>query len=430
MRESRHIMDIKKLNQLTWRRSRPIVLSLGLLLIVLSLFTGFRSTNSWHNRQNFIHSKKAKEQYSLYIGAKKTEEKEINKKYGQNKDYQKAVDYYNNQGNDAPLIFNAKTGKFSIKTESFKNFYGYIRSNIFGNVALDNLISSGYIVTATQTLGALSLLSLIFVTTGFLISFLDYKTNFVLILFSSGYRRKEIFKSTIKTSLLPLIGLSSSAIAINLAILYSSIPHQYIDYPLVKIIIYHICLLATAICYYFIGLFSGIVFGQIFTGIVSLIGFLFGLGLIQTNLLDLFDALFHKNKNQIYYDILFARFDSYPHWAIITSITIILTLILYFISQISYNRLSLEERGNYLLFPKLRFPISLIAAFFASYSLSGNLGLSYSYNEVSFQSILKGNILPGILVFLITFSLFMILNNYKKIYDKIGKRFSNFRVID
>lgn len=421
-------MDIKKLNQLTWRRARPIVLSLGLLLIVLSLFTGFNSTNSWHNRQNFIHSKKAKEQYSLYVGSKKTEEKEINKKYEKNKDYQKAVDYYNSHGDGAPLIFNAKTGKFAIEISSFKEYFGYNMAKVFGNVALDNLISSGYIVTATQSFGALSLLSLIFVAAGFLISFLDYKTNFILILFSSGYRRKNIFKSTIKTSLFPLIGLSSSAIAINLAILYSSIPHQYIDYPLVKIIIYHLCLLVVAICYYFIGLFSGIVFGQIFSGIVSLVGFLYGLESIQTNLLDLFDAIFHKNKDQIYYNTLFARFDSYPHWVALTSIAIIMTLILYFISQFFYNRLSLEERGNYLLFKRLCFPISLIAAFFTSYSLAGNLGLSNRYNNISFQSILKGNILPGILVFLITFGLFMILNNYKKIYDKIGQRFSNFRV--
>jgi len=79
-------------------------------------------------------------------------------------------------------------------------------------------------------------------------------------------------------------------------------------------------------------------------------------------------------------------------------------------------RLSLEERGNYLLFPKFRFPISLLAGIFTAYSICGNIGLGSS----SINLLIRYNILPGILVFVITFCFFMVLNNYKKIYEKIG----------
>lgn len=420
MKESKQGMDIKKLNQLTWKRARPIVLSLGLLLMIVSIFVGYSSTNNWHKDQNFIHSNKAKENYNFFVQQQKTLEDKINKKYQSSKDYQKASDYGYNNG--AQLIqFDKRTGKFSIKYDSFKNFYGYIRAKLFHNHGLANLINSRYIVSTTNIYRGLSLLSLIFLIVGFLISFLDYKTNFVLLLFSSGYRRNDILKSSILTSLVPLIGLSIIAIGINLTILYSSIPLQYINYPLSKIFLYHLCLLIVAIFYYFVGLFSGIIFGQVFTAIISLIGFIFGLELIKTNFLDLFDAIFHKQNYEIYDASLFSRFDSGFYWLIFVVITIIFTFMIYFGSRFFYNRLSLEERGNYILFSNLRLPISFVAALFTSYSLSGNLGLSNKYNTFSTSSLIRDNIIHGLIIFFITFFIFVIVNNYKQIYERFSK---------
>lgn len=420
MKESKQGIDIKKLNQLTWKRARPIILSLGLLLMVVSVFVGYNSTNNWHKDQNFIHSNKAKENYNLFVQEQKTLEEKINTKYQSSKDYQKASDYGYNNG--AQLIhFDKRTGKFSIEYESFKSFYGYIRTKLFHNHGLANLINSGYIVSTTNIYRGLSLISLIFLIVGFLISFLDYKTNFVLLLFSSGYRRSDILKSSILTSLVPLIVLSIIAIGINITILYSSIPLHYINYPLNKIIFYHLCLLIVAIFYYFVGLFSGIIFGQVFTAIISLIGFIFGLELIKTNLLDLFDAIFHKQNSGVYDSSLFSRFDSGLYWLILVVITIMLTFTIYFSSRFFYNKLSLEERGNYILFPNLRLPISIVAALFTSYSLSGNLGLSNKYSTVSTSSLLRDNIIYGLIIFFITFFIFVVINNYKQIYERFSK---------
>lgn len=420
MKESEKRMDPKKLNKITWKRAKPIVLSLGILLILISVFIGFNSTNNWHREQNFIHSQEARDQYNSYLAAQKTEEDSINKKYKETKEYQGSVDYAENQNAGNFLKYDPKTGKFHIETETFKEFYGYIRAKLFYTHSALNLVNFSYLFASSNVFQGFSLLSFFFIIAGFLVSFLNYKTNFLQLLFASGYNRKEILKSTIMTSLVPLIFISIAAVSINLAILYSRVPHQYINYPLNKIIFYHLCLLLVSAFYYFIGLFSGIILGQVFTGVLSLIGFIFGIELTKQNLFDLFSIISGEKNDGIHYESLFIRFDTYSHWIILDSFVILLTLLLYLSSQYFYKRLSLEERGNYLLFPKFRLAISLVAGLFTSYSLSGNIGFSDEYSHITINSTIRNNIIPGILVFVITFCLFMVLNNYKKIYEKIG----------
>ncbi len=420
MKESEKRMDTKKLNRITWKRVKPIVLSLGILLILISVFIGFNSTTNWHRKQNFIHSQEARDHYNSYLGTQKAEEDSINKKYKETKDYQGSIDYADNQNAGIFLKFDPKTGKFHIETETFKEFYGYIRAKLFYTHSALNLVNFSYLFASSNIFQGFSLLSFFFIIAGFLVSFLNYKTNFLQLLFASGYNRKEILKSTIMTSLVPLIFISITAVSINLAILYSRVPHQYINYPLNKIIFYHLCLLLVAAFYYFIGLFSGIILGQVFTGVLSLIGFIFGIELTKQNIFDLFSIISGKKNDGIHYESLFIRFDTYSHWIILDSFVILLTLLLYLSSQYFYKRLSLEERGNYLLFPKFRLAISLVAGLFTSYSLSGNIGFSDEYSHITINYTIRNNIIPGILVFVITFCLFMVLNNYKKLYEKIG----------
>lgn len=416
VKESEKRMDTKKLNRITWKRAKPIVLSLGILLILISVFIGFNSTTNWHRSQNFIHSQEARDHYNSYLGTQKAEEDNVNKKYKETKDYQGSVDYAENQNAGIFLKFDSKTGKFHIQSQTFKEFYGYIRAKLFYTRSALDLTNFRYLFTSRNVFRGFTLISLFFIVAGFLVSFLNYKTNFSQILFSSGYKRKEILKSTIITSLIPLILMTITAITINLFILYSRIPHQYINYPLDKIIFYQFCILSVAICYYFLGLFSGIILGQVITGILSLSGFVFGLELIKQNILDILNNIFNKKNDGIYYQSFFVRFDTYLHWLILVGFIILTTFLFYFSAQYFYQRLSLEEKGNYLLFPKFRLPISLVAGFFTAYSICGNIGLGSN----SISLLIRYNILPGILVFLITFCFFIVLNNYKKIYEKIG----------
>jgi len=415
MKESEKRMDTKKLNRITWKRARPIILSLGIILILIGIFTGFNSTNNWHKDQNFIHSQEARNDYKSYVKDQLKIEEGINKKYEKTNDYQNALDYGYNNGTQS-IMFNPKTGKFSINYATFESYFGYIHKKLFYHHKLTDLIYSNYMSISTNIYRGLSLLSFIFLIMGFFISFLDYKTNFILLLFSSGYNRKEILKSNIRTSLIPLTFIAITAFIVNMVIIYSRIPHQYVNYPLDKIIFYQFCLLLVAICYYFLGLFSGIILGQGITGVLSLIGFVFGVELTKQNILDLFNNILPNKNDGSYYQSFFVRFDTYSHWLILDVFVIFIAFLLYFSSLYFYKRLSLEERGNYLLFPKFRLSISLVAGLFTAYSICGNIGLSSNSDNL----LIRYNILPGILVFTITFCLFMVLNNYKNIYEKFG----------
>ena len=77
VKESEKRMDTKKLNRITWKRAKPIVLSLGILLILISVFIGFNSTTNWHRSQNFIHSQEARDHYNSYLGTQKAEEDNV-----------------------------------------------------------------------------------------------------------------------------------------------------------------------------------------------------------------------------------------------------------------------------------------------------------------------------------------------------------------
>ena len=148
MKESEERMDNKKLNKITWKRAKPIVLSLGILLILISVFIGFNSTKNWHREQNFIHSQEARDQYNSYLAAQKTEEDDVNKKYKETKDYQGSVDYAENQDAGIFLKFDSKTGKFHIQSQTFKEFYGYIRAKLFYTRSALDLTNFRYLFTS------------------------------------------------------------------------------------------------------------------------------------------------------------------------------------------------------------------------------------------------------------------------------------------
>ncbi|MCT3090996.1 hypothetical protein EFN85_14200, partial [Lactococcus lactis] len=168
-KESEKRMDTKKLNRITWKRAKPIVLSLGILLILISVFIGFNSTTNWHRRQNFIHSQEARDHYNSYLAAQKTEEDDVNKKYKETKDYQGSVDYAENQNAGIFLKFDSKTGKFHIQSQTFKEFYGYIRTKLFYTRGALDLTNFSYLFTSRNVFRGFTLISLFFIVAGFLV---------------------------------------------------------------------------------------------------------------------------------------------------------------------------------------------------------------------------------------------------------------------
>ena len=107
-------MELKNLNRLTWQKSKTIIVSLGMLLILFSMVVGFNSTNYWQKNQNYLKSGQARADYNSYLQKETKIESEINKKYHSQKDYQKALDYGYSKGSNSIIGFNSKTGKYEI----------------------------------------------------------------------------------------------------------------------------------------------------------------------------------------------------------------------------------------------------------------------------------------------------------------------------
>ncbi len=169
------------------------------------------------------------------------------------------------------------------------------------------------------------------------------------------------------------------------------------------------------------GLLISLIFGRVLPAILTIIGFVIGLEMIQANLWDTYLGLNHIKSNEYNINSLFTQFDTFSKWSLLCSLILLLIIGLFFTIQFLYEKLSLEEHGNFILFSNLRLPLSLTAALFAAYALAGNLGLSEQYNSVDLIWTMKYNVLPGILIFFITFAIFMSLNNYKKIDDLFSR---------
>lgn len=410
-------MTIKNLDKITWKRAKPIVIGFGLLIMLLSLISGVQSTNNWHKDQRFIHSQAAKDEYNSYVDSQKDIENKINKRYDLTNDYKKTLDYAYSVTDPYWIKFDSRGNEFKVKSQNFNEYYSFISDKLFNSNSIEYLVQTGNFFTTNNIVRNLSFLSFFFLIIGFLISFLDYKTNFELILFSSGYNRKEILKSKIKTSLFPILIFSAVAMGINLLLIYSRIPVQSINYPLDKIIYYQLCLFVVASCYYFIGLFSGIIFGKTFTGLISVIGFALGFELIKNNLVVL---TYPPNKVFTYYGSVFSRFESYFSWLILCCIILALSFLIYLCSNAAYTRISLEERNNYLLIPKLKLPITIGASVFITYAFVGNITLN---SGLSLTELFNFHIFPGMVTFVVSFIIFMFISNYKNLYEKVINKF-------
>lgn len=430
-------MNTSHLIKITWQRSKAIVLILGFLLVFFSVVYSTQQTNAWIRNQNYAKSKVAKQSYQNYLQAQKSTEKKINQKYKESQNQADIWKYISSISDSSQVTFDQKTNHFNVKADSYKSFTGdgsqylFTQYSVDGNhtvrnpqkITVTTVEHSGFIFALKASLGqafTFNLFTIFFIIAGFALCFWDYKSNFTLLLFSSGYRRKDLLKSKIKTSLFPLLAFSVVAMGVNLAILYARIPHQYINYPFEKLFALHLCVLVIATVNYFIGLFVGLIVGQVLTGLLSLCGFYFGLTLILENILNL--AGYLSGQKQGTADNLYGIFDSYAGWLVISIILIIIGIILYFAAQKAYQHLSLEERNNYLLFPKLRIPLIVFATLFVPLAIFGNLSYLYYPEFYPIDPPFIGHRIIKILITMgITAFAMILLNNQQKVYQWISK---------
>ncbi|MDH6365748.1 ABC-type transport system involved in multi-copper enzyme maturation permease subunit [Enterococcus sp. PF1-24] len=346
----------KQLSNLLKQRYGKAVIAGCLLFIIAGLLSGLNFANNWQGNYDYYHSKEFTETF---------EEFPENFTYW-DENLQKEVPYES--------IDDFRTPTYPLfvnySSENIRDFRSYIADKSYPEYsselynlrfAKDYNEDYPYEWNNQQSSFTSQPVPVIFLAIGFLLFFIDLKTSFNTLLFSSGFNRKEIFKGKILMVGVPLLAAYVVSLLAYLTVLYAKIPHEYINAPLSVFLNCIFSLLVTAIICYAAGCFIGVLTGNLIFGPLTLVGF----GLVSMGLTySINEVLFALENRPIsdytYRDILFLEFGKNTgDWQAWLSWGVLAVIILWF-SQKAFTQISLEENGAYLLLPKWRLGIFLL----------------------------------------------------------------------
>lgn len=400
----------RTLRTIIWKRNKLVVMGLSLLLIGYSILFTATGIHRWQENYKYQHSEQIKKDYANYLTKQQEQEIQVNetyKKFGDAKDFQQYVYEHGLQG---VLTYHKETDSYKLETSSFKD-YSYRDLNLVPNSAesgLAKIYHSGYFLIGNGMFSGLigNDLLFFFAMMGFLTGFLDYKTNFLTVLFSSKFKRKAILNTKVQLILTLTIVSVLLAMVLNIGGYYLMIPHQYLNINLEQLVAFQGSLLAVGVMVYFLSLFGGIICGQSVTGGFSIIAF-YGLSTIMLQHL----IRFLRPKDTI--SMLGNGFDIYTlfprlvDWLIISSGCLLLAGIVYYLAKYFHEKLSLENRNHYILIPSLRLPISLFSSLYTTIVLFENALIEHKTSQL----------VTMLLFFLFMMGLMLTLNYYQKIVN-------------
>lgn len=305
------------LMQIFKRRYGKALIGVCLLIAALYLGTGWQSQKDWHNQYTYLYSDEFVDEYTNhpnYYVKSYDGEKEI--LYDSIDDYRQDM-----------LTIKKSTDE----SEMNYNNFSYAQSEI--------------------------LLVFLFIA-GFLVFFVDYRTNFTRFLLSLPAYKKEIFLKKILFILLPIIGTLAIGLIGNCLIRVGMIGQPYFAVSLSDMLLSGLSTLFTNLLVFVVGMFFGIALGNLISGPLSILFILF---------LSTMGSYFYSSCYQLYHLIFTGDQDAYPSftlwidwpegisykwWAyLLYAFLIILLLVL---AEKIFLRLSLDNEGDYVTVPALR----------------------------------------------------------------------------
>lgn len=302
---------MKQVYQLRYRR---FILWIGIIIVGIYLFSGFTTQHSWHAQKEYLYS--ADFYFTPEMGQQ-----------------------YDQQGNVTTTLN---------KQEYVKQALQFFSSSDETNMHYTTSISQNIL---------LSIMPLLVVILGFLTFFLDQKSQFNRFLFSLSFSRKRLYIEKVVYILGPFLGfLALGIIGYNL-LMYTMIPQPYFNASVMEIVhsgFSHFLTLTLAFCF---GMFLGVSLGNTFSAILffCLVNFTLAnsLGSFYLNIMNLFTNRSSDLRVSIEQWLVF-----YPgkNGSTILSmgINVLMSLILVYLSYIVFNRLSMEDDGDFLTVPKFR----------------------------------------------------------------------------
>lgn len=378
-----------KLNTILWQRVGKVIAVLSLLIVANYLWSGNSLVNSWEAKRNYLlHDSESQQHFEK-------------NSTGNKEDIYAYWDFHTNQ------------------TKTFTSYQEYVEneSHLFfdeGGLALTPGIKN---TKGTQRFWTESAHLLIFVSfmVGFLLFFVDLKTNFNTFLFSLGIKRRTIFWRKILFTGVPLFLAILLGKLLMLVIMVQGIPQPYMNGDISSLLLSAFTSTCVMFSLYSAGVFLGTILGNLVTAPILIWLFYLATSFIQygfSNFLGIIggEALatrfesFYQNITNEYLDITPTTLGNLL--LIIGGCALVLWL-----GSWLYAHTSLENNGKTVVVPQIRLPFYLVSALYVGL-LNGLQSFSY-YGGGQHSDSLSQLFLKTVVALLISFGLLGILFYYQ-----------------
>lgn len=225
---------------------------------------------------------------------------------------------------------------------------------------------------------------------GFSLFFFDLKTNFNTLLFSSRFSKKQIYwhKHLIVGGTLGLSLLIGKLMTV--AGLWLAIPQPYMNTSFSALVNTGLFTVFLALSVYSISSIVGLLLGEWFTAVITLIGFWWTFPIFSNSLTDLFNLGYYfvsggDNRYSPFYnpigEFVFELTTTKVSFSLFILLlgVIILSLL---IGAYWFKKTSLEANGHYLLFKQLQRPVLWLFILYCNITLNATpLAMSIYFNQ-------------------------------------------------
>lgn len=340
---------MKMIRSLYYQRYGKSLIALMLIFFGLYLYNSIDGVRAWHNEYDYLHSEE-------FVTS----------------------DYYNNQwnikdydDNNKPIYYESIDDYRNERLMTYNYFEAFYSTYAEMNATSDYISEIKVTEPAYQAgnvyysyyVSNQPLALLIFIL-GFLLFFVDQKTNFNRFLFSLSVRRKTLFAGKLLYLAGPFILVIGLGILGNILIHRYGIPQPYMNATWMQLLqsglshwIFTIFLLCS-------GILLGVTLGNIVFGPLSILLGLFVLAQVTPYLffsnLNVILTYFFPDTRLPMTDAIFLIWPgktSTP-WYILL-ILVLLSALFVFLAERIFRQVSIEDDGDYVTSPSLRLPVFL-----------------------------------------------------------------------
>ena len=402
---------MEKIRTIYFQRYFGYMIALSILILGIYIYPTFNSINAWHEQRNYYHSE------------------EFIQDFEQNPEWFSKSYFVNSDGEDEVILYDSiedyRSDTLRIFYKSNNKYLETFRETINDNSTyysryneIEEVEPQEYELGATYYQNFHndgSFIPILMVALGFLLFFVDQKTNFNRLLFSLSEKRRKLFLGKLLYVALPIIGVTVIGILSSILIQYMGIPAPYLNASLLQMVYSGFSQLIFSIFSLTIGIFFGTLLNNLVLAPLALItggyfilytgySFYYGINNILT--------YFFPNIRMLTPTSL-TRFDLGKTGTPLSGILfwVVFSLLLLFLAEKIFNKIALENEGDFVTNTNLRRPtfLSLFIgstiyfgiALFDLYSVLNMI----QFNHLGLVDILRNFLIVTALVFTVSFSL-------------------------